>query len=140
MVNRKILIIAILLVVLSTMGYIPSPQTVVPSCFEKEDCKVPLLKGYCSVGYDCVIGKCYASYKKCPPPKEICYGGIDEDLDMFKDCKDSDCFNSEYCPCERKSYTECFYGNCYCEFGKPMWVVFEDGHQCICSEGGNLYE
>lgn len=135
-VNSKVLIIAVLIISLFMIDYKPPLQAVVPSCFEKEDCKVPTPKGYCSVEYDCIVGKCYSQSTKCP---ELCYGTRDEDLDGFKDCKDSDCFNSPYCPCERKSYTECFSENCYCpENEKPYWYVFEEGHQCICAEEGEI--
>lgn len=105
-------------------------QSVAPECFEKEDCKVFIEEGYCEVKYDCIRGKCYSEQIRCP---EICYGGIDEDKDNLIDCKDSDCFNSVYCPCINIGYNACLKGECYCSSGNPTWIVESGEGRCICN-------
>jgi len=133
MKKGNLYILVIIIVILALLGKedtsIPL-QAVIPDCFEHEDCKVPILKDYCDVSYGCVSGKCYSTQIKCP---EICYGGEDEDMDNLIDCKDSNCFDSIYCPCLNTGYTGCLLGNCYCNFGSPSWVVTEGNGECRCS-------
>jgi len=130
--NRNLYILVIVIISLALLGNndtsIPL-QTVAPNCFEHEDCKVVIEKGYCDVSYGCVSGKCYSTQIKCP---EVCYGGEDEDMDNLIDCKDSDCFNSIYCPCINSAYDLCKQGNCYCSIGSGEWVVIEGKGECGC--------
>lgn len=129
--NRKVFILLVTIVALLSINYKPSPQTVVPSCFTQEDCRIAIPEGYCDSTYNCIVGKCTSQLIRCP---ETCYGLKDDDYDKLTDCKDPDCFNSPYCPCQIKSYNECVYGKCYCpENSVPLWYVFEEGHQCICA-------
>ena len=96
MKKRNLYILVTVILILALLGKddtsIPI-QSVIPECFEHEDCKVPILQGYCDVSYGCVSGKCYSEQIKCP---EVCYSGEDEDMDNLIDCKDSDCFYSIY--------------------------------------------
>ena len=126
--NRKVYILVILILVLVSINYSSQPQSVVPSCFQKEDCKVPIRPGYCDVEYDCISGKCFSQQILCP---ELCYGNSDEDEDTLFDCDDPDCFDSEFCDCEDMSFVKCAIGRCYCEFGQPHWVVGET-NWCAC--------
>ena len=125
----KILTLIVMIIILANMESKVGKQTVAPECFEKEDCFEYVKPLYCGVMYDCVAGKCYVEHIKC---QEICYGGEDEDLDGIIDCKDSDCFDSVYCPCSRASYNWCVPGYCYCQSGSPRWFVYEGGHYCRC--------
>ena len=107
-------------------------QSIVPECFEKEDCKRYPADGYCSVDYDCVIGKCYATDVRCP---EVCGTGIDEDYDGLIDCDDTDCWNDPYCHCSRMSFNDCATGRCYCPAGSvPRWHI-GDTNWCACVGG-----
>lgn len=129
--NNKLFIIVILIIILSNIDYKSSSQTIVPQCFEKEDCKVSMPKGYCEITYNCVIGKCYHSFTKCA---EICAQPGDEDLDGLSDCKDPDCYNSPYCPCDGASHDICLKWQCYCPEGmKPTWFSYEEeASRCGC--------
>ena len=102
-------------------------------CFEREDCKITVKKGYCDVAYDCISGKCYASYKECPKPVELCYNNMDDDNDTLIDCKDNDCYKSIYCPCSRATYNYCARDTCYCSNGSPKWFVSSDDAWCQCA-------
>ena len=130
MVNRKLLIIVSLIIFIFIIENKVKQQAVAPECFEKEDCIVPVQEGYCEVRYDCEVGKCFREQIKCP---EICYGFNDEDNDNLIDCRDPDCFNSVYCPCEQASFNFCVEGKCYCPSGKSsLWIVEFDESWCDC--------
>jgi len=126
---RKLFILVIALILLTSLNYRPKMQSVVPTCFDKEECAVPLQKGYCDVKYDCVVGKCYSEQIKCP---EICYGGLDEDMDSYIDCNDEDCFSSIYCSCYQADYNHCVTKSCYCAQGSGVWVISEKFTGCLC--------
>ena len=127
--NSKVFILAIIVVALFSMNY-KGTMTVAPSCFEKEMCKKAVPLNYCEVIYDCIEGKCWYEYKRCP---EICYGNSDEDFDGLIDCEDPDCFNSPYCKCEDMGFTECKIGRCYCPPGKqPNWAITDELRWCEC--------
>ena len=128
--NRKLLIIAGLILVVLVIGIKTEPQTVAPGCFEESDCIAPVQEGYCEVRYDCIVGKCYSEQIRCP---EVCYGWKDEDFDGLIDCKDQDCYNSPHCPCEQASFNRCSKGSCYCSSGSPRWFVSDVGHWCQCN-------
>ena len=129
-INRKLLILVILILVVINIESSVQPQVIAPSCFEKEDCKVPIEPGFCGVIYDCVEGRCEHKFTLCP---ETCYGGQDEDKDGKVDCDDPDCFDSPYCPCEKMSYVKCLVGRCYCPKNTvPRWHITEDNHWCAC--------
>ena len=125
----SVIIIITIVLFINKDTNIQNTQTVAPSCFEREDCMVFIEEGYCSVEYDCFSGKCYSEQIRCP---EVCYGGEDEDLDGFIDCKDSDCFDSKYCPCINIDYGACLKGNCYCAVGTPLWFVESGDGMCRC--------
>lgn len=126
--KRKLFILLGLTLVIMIINYKSKPQIVAPECFAKEDCIVPIQEGYCSVRYDCIVGKCYSEQVRCP---EICYGFKDEDYDGRIDCRDEDCFDSKHCPCGQASFNFCIQGKCYCETGSPRWFVGEE-HWCQC--------
>ncbi len=131
MVNkRKLLILAGLILLIMIINYKSQPQTVAPACFSEEDCIVPVQSGYCDVGYDCIVGKCYSEQFRCP---EICYGFKDEDYDNLIDCRDPDCFDSKHCPCEQASFNQCKNFQCYCGTGSSQWFVVEGEHWCQCT-------
>ena len=131
--KRNLYILVSVIIILALLGKnhtgIPL-QTVAPECFEDEDCRVSVQKGYCEVKYGCVVGKCYSTQIRCP---EICYGFGDEDMDTLIDCNDPDCFDSVYCPCINARYDLCLTDNCYCAMGSAEWVVIEGEGECICS-------
>lgn len=128
-INSKLFILAIIVVVLFNMNFTATPQTVAPSCFEKEMCKKATPLNYCDVIYDCIEGKCYYEYKRCP---EVCYGGHDEDFDDLTDCEDPDCWQSQYCNCADAGFNECKIGRCYCASGQPSWAITEEARWCEC--------
>lgn len=117
--------------VLGNLDFNVKKDIIAPSCFEKLDCKVDVSVGYCSVKYDCEVGKCFSEQIRCP---EICSGYKDEDYDGKIDCEDPDCYKSTSCGCENSGYSLCKIGSCYCQFGTPHWVVKVDksAHWCQC--------
>jgi hypothetical protein len=121
----------ILLLMLMTQQSNISPQTVAPSCFEKEECRVAPKSDYCSVEFDCIQGQCIRNDIRCP---ETCNSGKDDDLDGAIDCKDTDCWDSPLCHCSATDFNECAIGRCYCETGTdPRWHVGGDGvNFCGC--------
>lgn len=135
--NHKLYIGISILVVLIIIATKPEPQIIAqdsqiiaPECFSREECRKPIPEKYCGIEYDCIVGKCYHSFTKCP---EICFGGEDDDLDGYIDCGDIDCFDSIHCPCESASFNVCKAGWCYCPAGtRPYWLVWEDGNGCSC--------
>ena len=133
--NKKLIWIivaaAILIVIMYQENKIKS-QLLIPQCFEKEDCRVPVKQGYCSAKYDCIQGKCYSSNVLC---REICDSGKDEDLDGNIDCNDTDCWNSQLCSCTIMSFTTCLKNRCWCPEGRvPRWYVGGKGEEnsCVC--------
>ena len=129
MVSKKLLLIIVILIALGIN--IESRKTTLSvinyrGCFEKLDCKVPLKVGYCNVDYGCISGKCYSTYTKCKI-EELCYDKIDNDKDKLIDCKDDDCFKSQYCHCTMAEYRECISQQCYCPRGElASWVKVAD--------------
>jgi len=134
MMNKKLMWIVIVIAVLAIIYKIDYPpvinsQSLIPQCFEKEDCRVPVQKGYCSARYDCIQGKCYRSNQLCP---ETCDSGIDDDRDGYTDCSDTDCWNSPLCPCGIMEFKDCAVGRCFCKSGSsPRWVI-EITNYCAC--------
>jgi hypothetical protein len=132
--NRKVYIsmiaIIILVAIIVNTDYKPYTQTVIPECFETEECRTLIKTGYCDVKYDCIQGKCYSQQIKCP---EVCYGEKDEDLDGLADCLDSDCFDSIYCSCYTAGFDACNKGECYCAAGNSQWIVVNGNGECTCT-------
>lgn len=135
MMNKKLMWIVIVIVVLAFIYKVSYPQIInsqslIPQCFEKEDCRIPVKQGYCSAKYDCIQGKCYSSNVLC---KETCDNGKDDDRDGNVDCSDTDCWNSPLCPCANVNFNECSVGRCWCPIGdRPRWYVSGEGKSCVC--------
>jgi len=129
--NSKPYIFLLLVAIILIVGLNrPSPQTIAPDCFSRDDCWVPLTEGYCSANYDCIAGKCYSEQINCP---EVCGSGKDEDKDGTIDCMDRDCWNSPNCHCNLMNYGNCVVGRCYCPPDtEPRWSVAADDHWCSC--------
>lgn len=132
--NKKLLLIIgsiIVLVIITQQQNNVQPQTVVPSCFEKEDCRVAPSIGYCDVDYDCIAGVCYSDDVLCP---ESCGNGKDDDLDGIIDCDDTDCWNNPICSCTIMSFGNCMTGRCFCpDDSVPRWYISpEEGNSCLC--------
>lgn len=134
--KKEIIFILIIIIGISAVStYKSSTFSVVniDTCFTDEDCRIQVEKDFCDVEFRCVEGKCASRQVECPIPDEVCYSGIDEDEDGLIGCKDPDCFNSIYCPCENAVFSTCRPGGCYCGIGtRPRWVVSETNY-CICS-------
>jgi len=133
MKNQKVfksVIIVVIVVSILSITYEGQTESVVPQCFDREDCAVPVKEGYCSVRYDCIVGKCYHDDIKC---SEDCANNKDDDMDGLIDCNDNDCYTSVWCPCSLMSHSKCYLGRCYCESGTPKWFVSEERNWCGCS-------
>lgn len=127
----KVILIGVGIILLANIISDSTPQSIAPSCFSKEECKVSVKKGYCEVEYDCVVGACYSHDILCP---ETCFGGKDEDKDGLTDCSDPDCYKSTECGCWMMGFDVCKKGNCFCQSGTSShWKIYEDGtNACEC--------